>query len=73
MLEMESAKNRSRAIDSNDLRDMSFYETALPYANVVVTEKYWEDRMRQSKLGEHFGTRVLHRIADLPEALAAAA
>lgn len=70
-LEIESAKNRSRAIEPNDLRDMALYEACLPYANIVVTEKYWEDRIRQGKVAEKYGTRVIRRLEDLPAALAA--
>lgn len=69
MLEIESAKNRSREVAANDLRDMSFYETVLPYANIVVTEKYWADRIQRAKLGARYGTHVHRRLADLHEAL----
>lgn len=71
-LEIASAKQRDRAFEANDFRDMSFYETAIPYANVLLTETYWADRIRYAKLHERYDTRVLHRLADVPSMLAEA-
>lgn len=69
-LEIASARNaKTRAVDSNDLRDKSLYRTSVPYANILVTEKYWCDRLRHAKLDKRFGCRVLPRLADLPAAL----
>lgn len=68
-LEIASTKQRDRDFEVNDFRDVSFYEAALPYANVVLTEKYWADRIRYAKLDQRYGTRVLRRVADLPAVL----
>jgi hypothetical protein len=68
-LELASAKQRGRRFEANDFRDVSFYEAAVPYANILLTETYWADRIRYAKLHERYDTRVLHRLADLPSLL----
>ena len=37
-LELASTKQQNRDFEMNDFRDVSFYEAAPPYANVVLTE-----------------------------------
>jgi hypothetical protein len=69
-LEIATTKSRGRPAEANDFRDVSFYEAAVPYANMVLTETYWADRIRHAKLHQRYDTRVLHRLADLPSRLA---
>lgn len=68
-LEIASTKQRDRTFEANDFRDMSFYEAAIPYANLVLTETYWAERIRHAKLHQRYETRVLHRLGDLPSVL----
>lgn len=68
--ELASAQQRRRQFEVNDFRDMSFYEAAVPYANIVLTETYGADRIRYAKLHEKYDTRVLHQLAGLPSLLA---
>lgn len=68
-LEIASTKQRGRAFEANDFRDMSFYEAAVPYANFLLTETYWAERIRYAKLDQRYDVRVLHKLADLPSRL----
>lgn len=68
-LEIASTKQRERAFEPNDFRDVNFYEAAVPYANVILTETYWAERIRYAKLDQRYNVRVLHKLADLPSRL----
>lgn len=70
-LEMKAGRNRQRKLHVNDVRDVSFYKSAVPYANIVVTENHWASTIRQAKLDRVFGTHVLTRLVDLPAVLKA--
>jgi hypothetical protein len=68
-LKIASTKQRDRAFEVNDFRDVSFYEAAVPYANIILTETYWAERIRYAKLDRRYDVRVLHKLADLPSRL----
>ena len=68
-LERSSSKSGGRRFQANDLPDMAFISAALRYANVIVLEKYWQDRLTQSKLAERYETRVTRYLADIPALL----
>jgi hypothetical protein len=52
-----------RAEEENDIRDISHLCMAVPYCDVVVTERYWVDKLRRKKMDEKYGTRL---ISDIP-------
>lgn len=68
-LMMERDRNRDHAPDPNDARDFSFLRVAVPYANVVVTERSWSHLVNASKLAEKYNTVSLADIRTLPEIL----
>ena len=69
-LEIHAGRNPQRRLHVNDIRDVGFYKTAIPYANVIVTEKHWANAIRQTKLDAEFGTLALTKLTELPDALA---
>lgn len=71
VLEGRASTNPQRRIAANDLRDVEFYQVAIPYANVLATEKHWASIIKHTKLDARFGTRIVKDLADLPDALRA--
>ena len=59
--------NTSRPIEPNDLLDICTLAIAVPYCDVVVTEREWSNILNQKKIGELYNTKIIHRIEDLSE------
>jgi hypothetical protein len=59
--------NFSRAIEPNDFWDIFSLAIAVPYCDVVVTEREWAQILNEKKIGELFDTRITHKIEDLSE------
>ena len=49
----------------NDVRDMSHLCMAIPYCDVVITEKYWVDKIQREKLDKKYGTQVSYDFSFL--------
>lgn len=49
----------------NDLRDLQFFATTLPYADVVVAEKPFTQRVRQAGLHKKYSTFITSNLSDL--------
>jgi hypothetical protein len=64
-LVMQINKNGSRAWKRNDIYDIDALEAAVPYCDVVVTEKYACDIINRSGLAGRFATTVIRRLDDL--------
>ena len=58
-----------RAVTGNDFRDQAFLSVAVPYCDVVVTERYFGGLVERSGLAGRHGVRVLTRLEDLPALL----
>jgi hypothetical protein len=56
---------RDRKVDPNDLNDIMSLSIALPYSDVVVTERMWHSMIIQGKLDRLRPTRVLTNIRQL--------
>jgi hypothetical protein len=56
----------------NDLEDVASLSVAIPYCDVVVTEKQWFHTARRAKLDRRFNTVILHDLKDLAAVLVAA-
>ncbi|HEX4340578.1 MAG TPA: hypothetical protein VH062_31940 [Polyangiaceae bacterium] len=67
----ERDKNRDHAPDVNDTKDFAFLDTALPYANVVATEKSWAHLAKVSGLAAKYETKITSAPDELVELLAA--
>lgn len=63
-------RNLNHTPAANDARDFSFLRVAIPYANVVVTEKSWSHLANAAGLHSRYGTTVTHSEADIPSLLA---
>jgi hypothetical protein len=61
-----------RPIHENDLRDLTWLAVALPYANLVVAEKYWSHQANATGLDKKYETSLHTDLRKLPEQLAAA-
>lgn len=59
--------NTSRPIEPNDLWDLGALAVAVPYCDVVVTEREWSNILNQKGIGELYNTKIIHRIEDLSE------
>jgi len=57
--------NTSRSIKSNDTYDLSALSIAVPYCDIVVTEKEWASTLNKKKFGEIYDTKIISRIQDL--------
>lgn len=64
-LVMQTNKNGTRAWTRNDIYDIDALEAAVPYCDVVVTERYACRVMNQSGLADRFSTKVIRRLDDL--------
>lgn len=62
-------KNRDRKTDRNDWKDIGFLSVAVPYANIVVTEKYWSHVCGGTGLTRKYQTVVTASLEDLPRLL----
>lgn len=62
-------RDSSRATDPNDLWDLGFLAVAIPYCDVVVTERYWSALARSTKLDRKYSCQMLARTADLKSVL----
>jgi hypothetical protein len=51
--------------ERQDLNDIGALSVAIPYCDVVVTERLWTDAAERSELSEKFGTVVISDLADL--------
>lgn len=54
---------------ANDFRDLAALSPAIPYCDVVVTEKKWASVSRQSKFDTTFGSKVLPSVKALTKEL----
>ncbi|MFD8094189.1 hypothetical protein [Streptomyces malaysiensis] len=54
----------------HDHIDLVSLSVAIPYADIVVTERQWAHLCKVAKLDQRFGTRVISRLGELPQLLA---
>jgi hypothetical protein len=54
-----------RPIQKNDFNDIMFLTLALPYSDIVATERMWASIARQAKLDEKCNTKILSTINEL--------
>jgi hypothetical protein len=55
----------------NDLEDVASLSVAIPYCDVVVTEKQWYHMARRAELDRRFNTVILHDLKELAAVLVA--
>jgi hypothetical protein len=57
--------NPQKAWDGNDLNDVTALSIAVPYCDVVVTEKSWASMISAAKVEQPFGTVVARSLRDV--------
>lgn len=60
---------QNRPIEENDLRDMQTFCAVVAYADIIVAENMFSNLTVQSGLHKKYGTRVLTKLAELPDVL----
>lgn len=64
-------RNPQQRWEENDLNDIGALSVAVPYCDVVVTERHWRGPIRDARLDEAYGTIVLHDLRELAPAIVA--
>lgn len=54
----EILKDSNRPIKNHDNRDVAFLATAIPYCDVVITEKTWKHAAKMQNLDEKYSTKI---------------
>ncbi|WP_433524030.1 hypothetical protein ACQPZ2_01985 [Nocardia pseudovaccinii] len=65
-------RNPQQPWTKNDLNDILALSIAVPYCDVVVTERQWSRHINHLGLAEQYGTTVLHDLTELTEVLVTA-
>jgi len=70
-IELKTAwhRNRSKAWTANDIYDIDALALAVPYCDIVVTEKACHHVLNVARLGERMHTALLRDLGDLPRVL----
>jgi hypothetical protein len=61
----ESNEHLDRLTQPNDIADVTFLSAAIPYCDIVVTERYWVNIATRKGVGEKYGTTLLSNLNDL--------
>ncbi|MFJ6897493.1 hypothetical protein [Streptomyces hokutonensis] len=70
-LKTQLFRNHTKAWTVNALHDIDALSMAVPYCHVVVPDREMADLLSRSRAGQRHGTRILSRLRDLPDGLAA--
>lgn len=62
-------QNHDHKIKLNDIRDFGWLAVALPYANLVVSEKAWHGMACANRLDQRYGTTMIRDARELPRRL----
>lgn len=54
-----------KRVDKNDVYDIGYLSTALPYCDIIVTENFWCAKIKEYGLDKVYGKQVLTDINDL--------
>lgn len=65
-------RNPQQPWHPHDLNDVNALSVAVPYCDVVVTERQWAKHIDDLGLAEQYGTALLHDLSGLTEVLIAA-
>jgi len=67
-VEIEIATTRddhwNRKVDPNDMVDISVLSVAVPYCDILVTEKFWAHVVKTKHLDEKYDTFVTYELSD---------
>ncbi len=62
-------RNPQQPWHPHDLNDVNALSVAVPYCDVVVTERQWATHLTDLGLAEQYGPTVLHDLSGLTEVL----
>jgi hypothetical protein len=62
-------RNPQQPWHPHDLHDINALSVAVPYCDVVVTERQWATHINDLGLADQYGTTVLHDLSELTEVL----
>ena len=62
---VSAASQSSKTLEGNDLNDVIALSIAVPYCDVVVTEKSWASLVNAAKVGKRFDTLVTRDLKDV--------
>lgn len=62
------ARNKSRRLKPNDIWDLAL-SIAIPYCDVVVTERAWCNIAQKARLGDKYNTALIHTSSGLQDTL----
>lgn len=70
-IELKTAwhRNRDKQWTANDIYDIDAMSLAVPYCDIVVTEKACHHALEAARLGERMHTALLRNLEDLPSTL----
>ena len=63
------ARNRDKQWSANDIYDIDALALAVPYCDIVVTEKACHHVLQASHLGKRMHTALLRSLDELPSAI----
>jgi hypothetical protein len=69
-LRRQRQANPQKTWEGNDLNDVTALAIAVPYCDVVVTEKSWASHVTAANAGERFGTLVTSSLLEVADRLA---
>ncbi len=64
-------KDKDREVEHNDIRDLDWMSVAVPYSNIVVSERYWGNKVKTTGLAARYDTVLITSMQDLPSHLSA--
>jgi hypothetical protein len=62
-------RNQDKSWTANDIHDIDAMSLAMPYCDIVVTEKACHHELKTARLNHRMKTVLLRRLADLPAAI----
>ena len=71
-IELKTAwhRNRDKQWTANDINDIDAMSLAVPYCDIVVTDKACHHALQTARLGKRMDTDLLRNLGDLPSTLA---
>jgi hypothetical protein len=64
-LARERDNDHNKKISENDATDISFLSVAIPYCDIIVTERFWSSLIEKKKLNTKYKTVILRDLCDL--------
>ncbi len=59
----------SKPVDPNDTRDIASLALAIPYCDIVLTERFWARAIKETGLDDKYNTKVFTDLSELLESL----